>query len=499
LEYIFKHALTHEIVYNGLVKAERYLIHEKIGNVIELLFQDRLSEFYETLAFHFSRSNLDAKAVDYLLKAGQRCLAKFAADEAHLYFKKAYDIIASKEEISEAEKNILINILNNWGYSFYYLGEFNEFVEIFRLNMATADSLEDKASVGMFYAWFGIALLMAGNAQDSYGFLCKSLKLGEKAGAQKVVGYACTWLAITCAEIGHFSEGIGYSERAQAIAESYPSDQYLFFKSLFGLSWIYLYMGNSRDVFAIADRLLEYGEINANSRSKVFGIWMKAFGHLTIGDMKSCQEYSKKAMEVAIDPYYTQFPLSSLGMSYFLDGQFHEAENVFKSVLEFSKKRGIGQVSVFAQCYLAPVLIAKGKMTQGMKMLKEAQEKLIKNNRVPPYAMTEFILGEVNSQIATGSMPSFSVMAKNIGFLAKYIPAASNNAEKHYKKSIKIFNDIGAKGFLGIALMSLGLFYKARKRSDEAKQCLLDAIEILQECGAVIYLEQANKALDSLK
>ena len=31
LEYIFKHALTQEVVYNGLLKKERQSIHEKIG------------------------------------------------------------------------------------------------------------------------------------------------------------------------------------------------------------------------------------------------------------------------------------------------------------------------------------------------------------------------------------------------------------------------------------------------------------------------------------
>ena len=57
LEYIFKHALTQEVVYNGLLMKERRLIHEKIGLVMEDLFQDHLPEFYETLAYHYSQSD----------------------------------------------------------------------------------------------------------------------------------------------------------------------------------------------------------------------------------------------------------------------------------------------------------------------------------------------------------------------------------------------------------------------------------------------------------
>jgi hypothetical protein len=90
----------------------------------------------------------------------------------------------------------------------------------------------------MFYAWVGIAHYMAGKSKDSYEYLCKGLELGEKANNQKVVGYAFTWLAFTCGELGLFAEGIIYGERAQKIAESFPSDQYLFFKSLAGLCFI---------------------------------------------------------------------------------------------------------------------------------------------------------------------------------------------------------------------------------------------------------------------
>ncbi|MFW6055290.1 MAG: adenylate/guanylate cyclase domain-containing protein, partial [Thermodesulfobacteriota bacterium] len=50
LEFVFNHALAQEVVYNGLLRSERRLIHDKIAGVIEALFADRLHEFFETLA-----------------------------------------------------------------------------------------------------------------------------------------------------------------------------------------------------------------------------------------------------------------------------------------------------------------------------------------------------------------------------------------------------------------------------------------------------------------
>ena len=170
----------------------------------------------------------------------------------------------------------------------------------------------------------------------------------------------------------------------------------------------------------------------------------------------------------------------------------------FNPALNFCEKRGMGQLSVICQYFLAPILIAKGHMKQGTELLEKAQKTLIRNQRRVQYALSEYILGEVNSQIATGPKPSLSIMAKNIGFLVKNVPFATKKAEEHFNKAIELFKEIGAKGFLGQVYLSLGLLYKASKRTDQARQCILEAINIFQECEAEVCLKQANEALDSL-
>jgi class 3 adenylate cyclase/tetratricopeptide (TPR) repeat protein len=498
LEYMFKHALTQEIVYNGLLKKQRREIHEQIALVMEGLFQDRLSEFYETLAFHFARGRSVAKAVDYLVKSAEKSMARYAVEEAHQYFKKAYDILASKEEISEEEKIILIDILNSWGYAYYYLGENNEFVDLFRTHQNLVESLDDKARAGMFYVWLGVALFMAGKSKDSYEYLSKGLELGEAAGYQKVVGYACTWLTWACAELGFFAEGLDFGERAQKIAESFASDQYLFFKSLGGLCYIYFCKGDASRIFEGAKHLLEYGERNANNRSKVFGHWMEGFGHQAAGDMMAAQKSLEQAHKVALDPAYAQFPKSTLGMTYFFRGRLPKAEKVFQSSLNFCEERGLGQMSAICQTFLAPILIAKGDMKQGTELLEKARENFISNQRRVWYAFSENILGEVNLQIATGPKPSLSILAKNFSFVVKNVPFAGKKAEEHFNKAIELFQEIGVKGFLGQAYLSLGLLYKAGKRNDHARQCILKAIKVFQECESEVYIKQANEVLDSI-
>ena len=65
VEYSFKHALTQVTAYGGLLTRHRQTFHERIGVGIEALYEAQLDEYYEVLAYHYSRSANTAKAVDY--------------------------------------------------------------------------------------------------------------------------------------------------------------------------------------------------------------------------------------------------------------------------------------------------------------------------------------------------------------------------------------------------------------------------------------------------
>ena len=155
-------------------------------------------------------------------------------------------------------------------------------------------------------------------------------------------------------------------------------------------------------------------------------------------------------------------------------------------------------ISTAVYLSLAPALIAKGHMKQGIRMLEETHQIMIRNQRRVWCAQSDYVLGKVYSQIATGPPPSFSIMAKNIGFLVKNVPFAGKKAEEHFNKAIEIFKEIGAKGFLSTTYLDLGLLYKAKKRTDQAGECISKAIKLFEQCEAKVYLEQAKNALESL-
>jgi len=68
VEYLFKHALTHEVAYNSVLIEHRKALHKQTAQAIERLFHDRLEEHYSELAHHYSNSGNTEKAVTYLLR-----------------------------------------------------------------------------------------------------------------------------------------------------------------------------------------------------------------------------------------------------------------------------------------------------------------------------------------------------------------------------------------------------------------------------------------------
>ena len=89
LEYIFKHALAQEAVYEGILLETRHHLHWSVAETIEALYGERLEEFYGLLAYHYAQAEAWEQALDYLLKAGDWA-GQIAADgEALAHYRQA--------------------------------------------------------------------------------------------------------------------------------------------------------------------------------------------------------------------------------------------------------------------------------------------------------------------------------------------------------------------------------------------------------------------------
>jgi tetratricopeptide (TPR) repeat protein len=351
----------------------------------------------------------------------------------------------------------------------------------------------------MFYAWLGFALTCRDKPNEAYQYLLKALKIGEGINNQKVIGYACAWLTWTCAGLGLFREGIKYGKRAQEIAKKFETDHYLFFKSLAGISYNYEFCGDYKKCSEIGKVLIEYGKNHSNVRCLVAGNISMGEVYYISGKLPRAIEFYKKAAEVSADPMYYYWGSLKLGFSYAFNGQIQEAEKVLQEVTSFGTNFGHQMLGHPARTCYGAVLMAKGEMAKGLKLIEKTNENYLETDQKLLQAITEQLLGRIFLQIVEGAGPiNLKLIIKNIGFLIRYVPIAAKKAEHHLNNAIRIAKEIGAKGILGQATLDLGLLYKAKKQTDLARKNITGAMEILKQCEAEVLLKQAKETLESL-
>ncbi len=107
LEYAFKHALTHDVAYQGVLRERRRSIHAQIVRIIEDRYQDRLGEQIERLALHAHAGELWEQAADYLYQAAIKAIQRSAHHVAIDLLKKGLEAIGKLAETPDRLKREL--------------------------------------------------------------------------------------------------------------------------------------------------------------------------------------------------------------------------------------------------------------------------------------------------------------------------------------------------------------------------------------------------------
>jgi class 3 adenylate cyclase/tetratricopeptide (TPR) repeat protein len=498
LEYIFKHALTQEVVYNGLLKKERRDLHESIGLVVEQIFQERLSEFYETLAFHFRRGRSVLKAVDYLMKSAQKSVDRYALEESHRYYQEAFDLLRDHAESSQDRDRLLIDLLLKWAIVFYYRADFDSLIELLIPQKKLAESLGDKARLGMFYAWLGWAIYFKEKFREAHEYLSKALEIGKETGDKRVIAYASTWLAWSHMSLGEYGNAIASGNVAIELSKSFPLDHYLYFKPLGAQGFAYYQKGDRKKTFETGKKMENFGERHANLRSLSFGRIVIGNSYAIEGDFPSALQSFQQA-QVSADPLYYYGARLMEGGCHLLCGQVQKAFEILEALLHTGQGMGLEWMDSIGKVYLGVATIAQGSMDRGLNMLQDCVQTSARNERPYFQALSEYLLGNVYLQIVQGEGDlGLETVIKNIGFLVKNVPFAAKKAENHLNKAIEVAGEIGAKGILGQAYLDLGRLHHAKKRKEKAIECMTRAIEYFEQCEAEAFLTQAKEALGSL-
>ncbi|HEU5295668.1 MAG TPA: adenylate/guanylate cyclase domain-containing protein [Burkholderiaceae bacterium] len=108
LEYTFKHALTHDVAYAGVLSERRRALHAAIlGAAEQLLGDDAIGRYVERLAHHAVQADSVPKALHYLRLAGAKAAARCANREAVASFEHALTLLNGLPQTPEILRQAL--------------------------------------------------------------------------------------------------------------------------------------------------------------------------------------------------------------------------------------------------------------------------------------------------------------------------------------------------------------------------------------------------------
>src|SRR5262249_5426372 len=181
LQYTFKHALTHDVAYSGVLHERRRAIHARVVDAIEKLYADRLGEQVERLAQHSVRAELQEKAVTYLRQAGGRAAARSALPDARAWFEQALSILKGLPE-SQATLEQAFDIRLELRPVLRQLGEVRQMLEHLREAEALADRLRDDGRSGRVCAFMTTVLSTLNELDQALMTGSRALEIAQRLG-----------------------------------------------------------------------------------------------------------------------------------------------------------------------------------------------------------------------------------------------------------------------------------------------------------------------------
>ncbi len=495
--YIFKHILTQEAIYNGLLKSDRREIHRCIARVLEENYADRLGEYYETLAYHYKHGESEKETILYLTLSGEKSLEHHSLDAAHKYFMEAYNYLINSSD--DKKDQFILDLILRWSMIFHHRGDFKGMERLLRTHQEMAESSGDYEKLGEFYMWLGQALHLRLKTNESYRYLIKSVKLGEKYNEIRVIAWAAAYLPSVCSFLGMPEEVDRYKEIALKVCMMIESDHFLHIQTMASIGFACWAKGDCKNALETGSALLEFGKEKSNTRSIAIGYLNIGHSYLTAGDFLSAYTNYQLSVDTSADPFHFSLASVMLGICLLLEKRTEKAEEIFKKVLDFSIGHGLEAVDYTAYLHLGAALISNGEMTRGMKLVKRAHEKFVKEDLKFFIALSSYILGKLHLEFVLKNEPVPTlVIIKNIPFLLKNLPFASRKAERYLTRAIEIAEEIEAYGILGQAYLDMGLLKQKKRKTALAKDFLRKSIDTFEICSANFFQKIAEDALAEL-
>jgi class 3 adenylate cyclase/tetratricopeptide (TPR) repeat protein len=487
LEYSFKHALTHEVTYGGLLQERRRGLHARIVDAIETVHRDRLAQQTERLAYHALRGELWEKAVRYLREAGLKATARSALQDARAWFEQALGVLQTLPE-SQFTLEQAFEIRLELRTVLNLLGEVRRALERLREAEVLADRLDDDHRRGRVWASLSIILSQFDELDEALAFGTRALAIA------RVLGDAELRIGITTnlEQVHYF---LGEYKRVVELATdnlaALPADG------------VYEYLGRSA------------------SASISVRVWL-VLGLAQLGRFAEAAEHEAETIRLA---ELTHHPFR-IGQAHLIACTRHLLKGDWGKA-RFLIERGIAEFRTGNVVLVLPLVVAfsawalsqLGEATEALIRLQEGEQLLERHeasghlsNRGWAYhglSRAGLLLGRLDEARRLGDravecsprQPGFAAHAQHLlGDIATHPDRfEAESAEAHYRQALALAEHRGMRPLIAHCHLGLGKLYRRTGKREQAHEHLTTATTMYRKMGMTYWLEQAEPELGELK
>ena len=478
LQYTFKHSLTHDVTYSGVLHERRREIHARVVNAIENLYADRLGEQVERLAHHALRGELKEKAAHYLRQAGAKAAARSAVVAARTWFEQALDVLKSLPE-NQAAMEQAFEIRLELRPVLRQLGEGRQMLQHLRAAEAISERLKDDLRRGRVCAFMTTVLSTFDEFDEAVVTGNRALEISRHVGDLRLRILSTSFL-----EQAHYYRG-EYEHVVELATDNLaalPAD------------WVHEYFGMA---------------VPASIWSRVWLIMSLA----ELGRFAEAARYEAEAIQLAEatqHPHTIGFAQFAGSMLHLLEGDWVNARSLIESWIDTCLQLQSPSLLPWAVASSAWALAQIGKHSEALSRLREAEELLerqaareIGQHRSWGYAVlgrAGLLLDRLDEARSLADRAVESSQ-RHPGFAAHALHLLGNimthpdwldveNGEGHYRKALALAQLHGMRPTVAHCHLGLGKLYRRIGKLEQARENLSSATTMYREMGMDYWLRQ---------
>jgi class 3 adenylate cyclase/tetratricopeptide (TPR) repeat protein len=475
LEYTFKHALTHEVAYGGLLHDRQRALHVRITEAIERLSTERIAEQAERLAHHALRGEVWEKAVAYLRQAGLRAMVRGANREAIAHLEQALGAIRHLPETRETTE-LTIDIHIDLRNALIPLGDRARVVDHLHEAEGLARTLGDQHRLGRIATFMVNHSLATGDYDAAVRFGQEALSIARTLGDRSVEVIATSFLGWTHAARGEYSEAATLLERNVALEGDLRYER-------FGAPAIQSALSGA----ILADVLSQLGRFD------------EAIGHA---------EAAVQTAEAADHPFTLYFGLLDLGRAQFRRGDLPRATRVLERCLDLCRTWRFGVGTPVVAATLGAAYALAGRADEALPLVAGAAEEL-RRRQIHTWpalillcaGMTYLSAGRIDE--AASHAREAMALTRRLGARASEahalclagdvaLTAGAEDAEGYYRAALALATELGMRPLVAHCHLGLGKLYHRTDKREQAQEHLTMATTMYREMGMTYWLEKAE-------